>query len=472
MMIGIGSGRKAMSSVQALTVLMVVLMAAGSLVYLDTTQNLTSQISELQSQVDSLKGGAATPTITASVTTSSSTQMRYSAADQLAPSTRRIVLVAEPAKIVVATNITYDAWTFNGTVPGPTIVVNQGDTVNFTLVNNFTDMSHSIDFHAAEVDWSTDYAVVPPGHSKTFTFTVSYPGVFMYHCGAPPVLEHISNGMYGAIIVNPITPLPPATGGQFVLVQSEFYLNSKLGTDGAYAGNYSKMLASTPDYVVFNGRAFQYQKAPLPVLPHQLVRLYILNVGPDHWSAFHVIGALMDTVYIDGDPANVMHGIQTLNIPPSGGAIVEMYFRDPGGKNPFVTHDFADASRGAVGVFLVGTASGGSTTSTTSTSAPPSTSTIPVASVHVTILPGTGTNTSSTGYAPATITVVIGVNNTVVWTNDDNTPHTVTSVNKVFDSGNLNPGDTFTYTFTSPGTYQYGCSYHQWMKGTVIVKAP
>jgi plastocyanin len=278
--------------------------------------------------------------------------------------------------------------------------------------------------------------------------------------------------MYGAIIVNPITPLPQATGGQYVFVQSEFYLNSKPGPDGAYAGNYSEMLAATPTYVVFNGKAFQYQKSPLLVQPNQLVRLYILNVGPSHWGAFHVIGALMDTVYIDGNPSNAEHGMQTLSIPPSGGAIVDMYFTDPGGKNPFVTHDFSDASKGAVGVFVVGT--GTNTTSATTTSTSTSSSgiaTSPV-SAHVAIVTGAGTDTSSIGYSPDSITVIIGVNNTVIWTNDDDVAHTVTATNKLFDSGNMNPGDVFTYTFTSPGVYTYRCSYHSWMKGTVIVKSP
>ena len=456
--------RGGLSSVQSLSVLFIVVLAAGAVVYLDTTQSLQSQISSLQSQVNSRQG----------TTVSSQTSAQPSSTmGQMSPSILQITLVAEPARITIATNVTYDAWTFNGTVPGPTIFVNQGETINFTLINKFTDMAHSIDFHAAEVNWATDYATVPPGGSKSFTFTVNYPGIFMYHCGAQPVLEHISNGMYGAIIVNPITPLPQATGGSFVLVQSEFYLTSTPGADGAYNGNYTKMLAATPDYVVFNGKAFQYQKASLQVQPNQLVRLYILNVGPSHWSAFHVIGALMDTVYIDGDPANVEHGMQTLSIPPSGGAIVDMYFRDPGGKNPFVTHDFSDAMKGAIGVFAVGSGTTSSTTSAATTSTG-STSTATGApstgTVHVTIPMGAGTNTSSLGYSPDTITIVIGVNNTVVWTNDDNMPHTVTSTNKLFDSGSMNPGDSFSYTFTSPGVYSYGCSYHYWMKGTVIVK--
>ena len=76
---------------------------------------------------------------------------------------------------------------------------------------------------------------------------------------------------------------------------------------------------------------------------------------------------------------------------------------------------------------------------------------------------------NSTGYRPSIITVVIGVNNTVRWVNNDTAPHTVTSTDHSFDSGNLNPGDTFTYTFTQPGTYTYVCTYHPGMKGTVIV---
>lgn len=444
-----------MSSATVLSIFVVLILAASAMVYADSTQTVNSQISSLQSQVNAL-----------SSMTQGTSQGQPTAA-QVTPTTRHITLVARDAKVKLAPNVTYDGWSFNGTVPGPTITVNQGDLINFKLINNVTTMAHSIDFHAAQVDWATDYASVAPGQSKTFSFTVDYPGVFMYHCGTPPVLEHIGNGMYGAIIVNPSTPLPSAPGGQYVLIQSEFYLNAHPGSDGAYAGNYTKMLASTPSYVVFNGRANQYVQSPLPVQPNELVRLFVLNVGPDHWSAFHVIGALMDTVYIDGNPANVERGLQTLNIPPSGAAIVDMYFRDPGGKNPFVTHDFADASIGATGVFAVQSGTSQTTSATTTSQGVPS-----GATVRVSIPLGSATNTGSVGYSPATITVVIGVNNTVVWTNSDNAPHTVTAVGKSFDSGNMNQGDTFSHTFTTPGTYQYACSYHPWMKGTVIVKAP
>ncbi len=417
-----------------------------------------NQIRGLQAQ---LASGSVPSSNSASGQTTTQTA-NGSPAAPVPPTTRHITLVAEEAKVIIATNVTFDAWTFNGTVPGPNIIVNQGDTIVFKFINGITTMAHSIDFHAAEVDWSTDYATVAPGQTKSFNFTVNYPGVFMYHCGTPPVLEHISNGMYGAIIVNPSTPLPAAPGGEYVLVQSEFYINDKPGPDGSFAGNYTKMLAETPDYIVFNGQAGRYQKSPLQVQPDQLVRLYILNVGPSHWSAFHVIGAIMDTVYVDGNPSNAQHGLQTLNIPPSGGATVEMYFRDPGGLNPFVTHDFADFSKGAVGVFSVaGGSHASASTVTTSSGAKPG--------LPVQILKNAGVDTTSPGYSPTVIHVVIGVNNTVTWTNYDNVVHTVTSTNKAFDSGNINAGETFTYTFTAAGTYDYYCVYHPWMKATVIV---
>ena len=441
--------RSAVSSAQVLAVVLIMALAIGAVGYLDTSQTLGGQVSSLQSEVSQL--------LTRTGISQTSTAL------QTNPTTRHFSLVVMNMPITIATNVTYDAWTFNGTVPAPTIHVNQGDNIIFTLYNP-TAEGHSIDFHAAQVDWSTDYATVPPGGSKTFNFTVDYPGVFMYHCGTAPVLEHIANGMFGAIIVNPAAGLPPAPGGTYVLVENEWYLNSHPGTDGHYSGNYSEMLAATPNYVTFNGTAFQYQKSPLVVQPNKLVRLYILNVGPSIWEAFHVIGALMDTVYIDGNPANVERGLQTLNIPPSGGAIVDMYFRDSGGKNPFVNHAFAYASIGAVGVFSV---TSGTATTTTSTSS--SVSTSPKV-VNVKINPGSGANTTKNYFSPSTVTVVIGVNNTVVWTNDDSADHTVTATGGSFNSGILTNGQTFTHTFTTQGTFSYYCTIHPWMKGTVIVK--
>ncbi|MDG6901967.1 MAG: cupredoxin domain-containing protein [Nitrososphaerota archaeon] len=114
-------------------------------------------------------------------------------------------------------------------------------------------------------------------------------------------------------------------------------------------------------------------------------------------------------------------------------------------------------------VVLPNAAYTGHPTSTTTQQSPS------IASVN--ILQGAGTNTSSTGFSPPKITVIVGVNNTVTWTNNDVSPHTVTANDGTFSSGNLAPGQSFTFTFTTPGTYMYHCTYHPWMVATVVVKA-
>lgn len=92
--------------------------------------------------------------------------------------------------------------------------------------------------------------------------------------------------------------------------------------------------------------------------------------------------------------------------------------------------------------------------------------------VTVTILLGSGSNKQSPGYSPQNITVVIGLNNTVVWLNNDTAHHTVTSSTGAFSSGDLAPGQSYPFTFTEPGIYKYYCAYHSWMSGSVVVTAP
>lgn len=256
-------------------------------------------------------------------------------------------LEVKEALISIAPGVAYRAWTFNGTVPGPILRVRQGQTVHFTLVNNGS-MPHSIDFHAAETPWDVNYQPVAAGKSFTFDWQASFPGVFMYHCGTPPVIYHIANGMYGAIIVDPAKGWAPAQ--EYVLVQSEFYTHQN--PDGSYTVDPTKMMNGIPDYVVFNGYANQYKSAPLTAKVGQRIRLFVMNAGPTQFSAFHVIGAMFYDVYVDGNPVNHMVGNQTLTIPPGGGAVVELMI-PAAGLYPFVTHSFADASKGALGIIKV-----------------------------------------------------------------------------------------------------------------------
>ena len=293
---------------------------------------------------------AAQPTAAPTVPLIKAPHPLYDASTQPASAdkVKEITLTVEQKTLEIAPGVPYEAWTFNGTVPGPILRVRQGDQVKFTLVNNGS-MEHSIDFHAAQTPWNVNYQSVKPGAEFSFTFTANYPGIFLYHCGTPPVIAHIANGMYGAIIVDPAEGLPPAR--EYVLVQGEFY--TKLGTNGAYQYDGTKAMAMQPDYAVFNGYANQYKDNPLTADPGQLIRIWLVNAGPSEFSAFHVIGAIFDKAYPSGNPKNVESGMQTVTVPPGGAYMVELTIPDAG-LYPFVTHSFADASKGAMGFFNVG----------------------------------------------------------------------------------------------------------------------
>ena len=249
--------------------------------------------------------------------------------------------------VEIAPGMKYRAWTFNGVVPGPVIHVRVGDTVDVTLTNT-ASMGHSIDFHAALAPPNVAYQTIKPGQTLHFSWVATSPGAFLYHCGTPPVLAHISNGMYGAIVVDPRDGWgPPAQN--FVLLQSEFYPQLVKGSS-EYEGSLQKMIAGIAQVVDFNGSAFQYMMNPLPIAVGQPVRLFVVNAGPSHFSAFHVVGTLFTRTLVDGNPANALTGIQTATIAPGGGAVVEFTVLQAG-KYPFVTHAFGDADAGAMGIF-------------------------------------------------------------------------------------------------------------------------
>jgi len=254
---------------------------------------------------------------------------------------------------VVAPGVSFQAWTFDSTVPGPVVRVTVGDTVDFTLVNG-APIPHSIDFHAAELAPSRAYINVMPKDSVHFTFVARVPGAFMYHCGTAPAALHIASGMYGALIVDPVTPRPPAR--EFVLVQSEFYFGPTTDSVAPHMLGWQKMLDLSPDYVVFNGVAGQYAAHPIQVKPGELLRIYVVDAGPNRVSSFHVVGAIFEKVFEDGFGQPKL-GVQTSSIPVGGGMIFEVRLAEAG-LYPFVTHSFGDATKGAVGVLRAGVAMG------------------------------------------------------------------------------------------------------------------
>jgi nitrite reductase (NO-forming) len=164
----------------------------------------------------------------------------------------------------------------------------------------------------------------------------------MYHCSTMPMLLHIGNGMYGAVIIDPPDLAPVAH--EYVLVQSELY-----------NGDFSAMQKEQPEAVVFNGYVSQYVARPLAARPGERVRVWVLDAGPNRSSAFHIVGTQFDTVYREGhyelrpsDPG----GGQVLDLAPAEGGFVETVFPEAG-HYPFVTHIMVDADRGARGMFSV-----------------------------------------------------------------------------------------------------------------------
>ncbi|MEP6764556.1 MAG: multicopper oxidase domain-containing protein [Gemmatimonadaceae bacterium] len=248
--------------------------------------------------------------------------------------------------IQVSSDVRYHAWTFAGRVPGPVVRVTQGDSVDFTLINHAA-MPHSMDFHAAQIAPSKYYVNVMPKDSLHYRFRADVPGVFMYHCGTAPVAAHISNGMYGALIVDPRTPRPKAK--ELVIVQSEFYMTpDNAGAPRSLAWN--RLLELAPDFVTFNGRASQYATHPIEVKVNELLRIYVVNAGPNRMSSFHVVGGIFERVFVDGSQTSPLSGVQTVAVPVGAGSIFEIRLKEAG-EYPFVTHAFADATKGAVGVF-------------------------------------------------------------------------------------------------------------------------
>ncbi len=268
----------------------------------------------------------------------------------------KVHMVLKDVTIEIAPGVKYQAWGFEGGAPGPVVHARQGQTIEMTLTNGGA-IPHSIDFHAARIAPNEAFIDVMPGKSFTFRFKASDPGVFMYHCGTKPVLMHIANGMYGAIVVDPATPLPKADHS-YVLVASEWYLSSDgLSTPAQF--DLSKARAMMPDWTTFNGYAGQYVAHPLTADPGDTVRFYVVDAGPSLTTAFHVVGTILDTAYVDGDmnPEHALQGVQTVDVPAGGGGVFDVKI-DAEGLYPFVSHSFASVDMGQVGLLKIGNPKG------------------------------------------------------------------------------------------------------------------
>ena len=286
-------------------------------------------------------------------------------------------------EIEIAPGVRYLAWTFGGAVPGPVVHVREGDVVNFTMKNRAAEsvqvtapeaggspflaalaarnlqkatpglapMPHSIDFHAGTVAPDDKWRLIQPGESIRFQWIANYPGVFTYHCGGAPVLQHVAMGQYGIVIVSPRDgyPTDAEVTREYAIVQSEFYLKpDEADFEALWQFDMDAAQNKQPSQVLFNGSALALTETPLEARAGDRVRLYVHNVGPNDHSSIHVIGAIFDRVFMDGNPKNQWFGMQTVPLGASNGAVIEFIVPEEG-EYALVDHEFADVMKGALG---------------------------------------------------------------------------------------------------------------------------
>ena len=266
---------------------------------------------------------------------------------------KKVTMIANETVVQIAPDnalhpggVMYNAYTFNGTIPGPTVGIDQGDNLTITLINK-GKLIHSLDFHAGIGPSQVLSGSVSPGESKTWSLMGINGGGFLYHCGADGlngVWEHIANGMYGTIVVHPQNE---QKAKEFAVTFSEIYNNADPGVfnevNGTGSFDIGKFLSEDADLVLTNGMAFKYvpsvgQVSKLELNPNATVfkvkpgeptRWFINNPGPTDGVAFHFISGQQDVR--DGFNAEAKdYGVTQLNdenwwIPPGSTSVIESH---------------------------------------------------------------------------------------------------------------------------------------------------
>jgi nitrite reductase (NO-forming) len=319
------------------------------------------------------------------------------------PNENKTVFVDLHATQVVgelADGTTYEYWTYNNQVPGPFIRAMEGDTVEVKLTHEHAhgadshstidrepsfvldtfipiayaqeetdghimsaeDMEHmeaghgehSIDLHAViGPGGGAELMRVGPNRTKTFQFKATRPGIYIYHCASPHVPSHIANGMYGMVLVEPMGGLKPVDK-EFYVVQGEFYTIGKVGEKGHQELDKEKLLAESPEYIVFNGRkGALLGDGALHARVGEKVRIFF-GVSGQLASNFHIIGEIFDALYPEGDIVSPPRkNVQTTVVPAGGATMVEFTVEAPG-KYLLVDHALTRAiDRGAIGELIV-----------------------------------------------------------------------------------------------------------------------
>jgi len=217
------------------------------------------------------------------------------------PRTHEFEMTTTEVTAEIEPGVTFDYMTFDDRIPGPMVRVRRGDTVNLTLHSDEDNtMPHNIDFHAVYgPGGGAEDTTITPGESATIAFKAMYPGVHVYHCAVPNLDQHISAGMYGAIVVEPEDGLP-GVDRELYLGQNELSTTGDPGEEGHHAFDFQAMKDEEPTYVCLNGEAYAITPdgyGPVTVEKGERVRLFFANGGPNLTSSWHAIGNVWADFY-------------------------------------------------------------------------------------------------------------------------------------------------------------------------------
>lgn len=268
-----------------------------------------------------------------------------------APRIVRVNLTTIEVKGQLDEKTTYQFWTFGGKVPGPFIRARLGDTLEIHLKNDPASiLAHSVDFHGAiGPGGGSQFTQALPGEEKVFNFKAVVPGLFVYHCATPSIAQHISNGMYGLLLVEPEGGLPEVDR-EFYVMQGELYTTKPFGSQGEQEMNYEKLISEAPDYFLFNGAVAFAKEHPLRARLGETIRIFFGVGGPNFPSAFHIVGEMFDRVRKGGGAP--LADEQTVSVAPGDAATFEFKTRGVGHYS-LVDHALSRIEKGLEGVLIV-----------------------------------------------------------------------------------------------------------------------
>lgn len=246
---------------------------------------------------------------------------------------REYEIVGMDKEIEVAGGVKFNAWTYNGFVPGPTLRATAGDLLRVKFMNTGSH-SHSIHFHGIHPSIMDGIGSVAPGNTFVYEFTAEPFGLHLYHCHTMPLKRHIHKGLYGAFIIDPQTPRPPAR--ELVMVMNGFDVDQ----DGEN------------EFYTVNGVAFWFNEHPIELEINETVRIYLVNITEfDPINSMHLHANLFH-YYPTGTSLTPRDYTDTIMLGQGERGIVEFEYKMPG-RFMFHAHKSEFAELGWMGFFNV-----------------------------------------------------------------------------------------------------------------------